>query len=173
MGEANEAYESLISRRSIRSFTSQKVSAELLHKLLNAAMSAPSAHHEEPWHFIVMDDRAQLDRIMAVHPYAKMLATAPLAILVCGDFRLEKSQGYSPVDCGNATMNILHAAHALGLGGVWVGVYPKQERMDEMRRLITIPDNVFPFALIPIGYPAETKGKENRYKEERVHHNKW
>lgn len=168
-----EAYESIMSRRSIRQFESKPVPPETVRKLLDAAMSAPSAHHEEPWHFIVIDRRETLDEIARVHPYAKMAASAPLAILVCGQASLEKSPGYSPVDCGNATMNILHAAHALSLGGVWVGVYPKEERMQEMRTILSIPEGIYPFALIPLGYPSERKGKENRYKQERVHSNQW
>jgi len=168
-----EAFDSILSRRSIRAYTSEKVPPETIQKLLEAAMAAPSARHEEPWHFIVISDRKAMDEIPRLHPHAQMLKTAQLAILVCGETRLETAPGYCAVDCGNATMNLLHAAHALGLGGVWVGVYPREERMEALRSLLGIPDGVFPFALVPIGHPAEAKGKENRYKQERVHINKW
>lgn len=170
---ANDAYESIVSRRSIRTFQQKAVPPEILQKLLEAAMCAPSACHEEPWHFMVIDDREILAEIAKVHPHAKMAANAPLAVLVCGQPSLETSQGYCPVDCGNATMNLLHAAHALGLGGVWVGVYPKAARMAEMRKLFSLEEGIIPFALVPLGYPAESKGRENRYKAERVHYNKW
>ena len=170
---ANEAYESLISRRSIRAYQQKPVPQEILQKLLEAAMCAPSARHEEPWHFVVIDEREKLSEIARVHPHAKMAASAPLAILVCGQASLETARGYMPVDCGNAALNLLHAAHALGLGGVWVGIYPRQERIAEMRRLLSLPEEVLPFAFVPLGYPAESKGRENRYKADRVHHNKW
>ena len=169
-----DALDTIMSRRSIRAYTDKPVAKETVKKLLEAAMCAPSARHEEPWHFIVISDRAMLDAILKVHPYAQMLKTAQLAILVCGEQKPEAAgESYVPVDCGNATMNLLHAANALGLGAVWVGIYPRKERMDEMRGLLSIPKDAFPFALVPIGYPAEKKGRENRYKEERVHYNKW
>ena len=163
----------LFERRSIRSYTSEPVGEVSLKRILEAAMAAPSAHNEQPWHFIVIKDRPVLEKIAQVHPYAKMCANAPLAILVCSDPSLEKSEGYAPVDCGNATMNLLLAAQAEGLGGVWVGIYPKKDRMGELQSILSIPPGIIPFALVPLGHPAEAKGKENRYKEERVHHNKW
>ena len=169
MGGADVIFE----RRSIRSYTSEPVSEASLKRMLEAAMAAPSAHNEQPWHFIVIKDRPTLEKIAQVHPYAKMCAQAPLAILVCSDPSLEKSEGYSPVDCGNASMNLLLAAQAEGLGGVWVGIYPKKDRMEEMRGILSIPAGIIPFALVPLGHPAERKEKENRYKEERVHLNTW
>jgi nitroreductase len=169
----SNAYESLVSRRSIRQYENRPVPKELVRKLLEAAMCAPSARHQEPWHFVVIDDRKTLEEISCVHPHAKMAASAPLAVLVCGEPALETAKGYCPVDCGNAALNLLQAAHALGLGGVWVGIYPRVERMAEMRRILSIPEGIIPFAFLPIGYPAESKGRENRYKGERVHNNKW
>ena len=169
MGSANVIFE----RRSIRSYTAEPVDESAIRRILGAAMAAPSARNEQPWHFIVISERQLLDRIAQVHPHAKMCAQAPLAILVCGDPSLEKGEGFTPVDCGNATMNLLLAAQAEGLGGVWVGIYPPKERMHEMRQIFELPAGVFPFALVPLGHPAEAKGKENRYKEERVHHNRW
>ena len=173
MPDGNTVLETILSRRSIRSYTSEPVSPSLVAKLLEAAMAAPSARHQEPWHFIVIDSRTVLDEIPRLHPHAKMVAQAPLAILVCFDAKLETAEGFAPVDCGNATMNLLHAANALGLGAVWVGVYPNEGYAAPLRLLLKIPDGIRPFALVPIGHPAERKGKENRYKGERVHHNQW
>ncbi|MCX8175400.1 MAG: nitroreductase family protein [Candidatus Micrarchaeota archaeon] len=173
MGIAEEAYEAIMSRRSIRAYEKREVEEEKIRKILDAAMCAPSARHEEPWHFIIIRRRETLNGIMRIHPHAKMLESAPVAILVCFEQALETSPGYAPLDCANATMNILHAAHALGLGAVWVGIYPRKERMDAVGKLLSIPEGVFPFALVPLGYPAEKKGRENRYKQERVHYEKW
>ena len=169
MGGADVIFE----RRSIRSYTAEPVGESSVLRMLEAAMAAPSARNEQPWHFIVISERKLLDRIAQVHPHAKMCAQAPLAILVCCDPSLEKGEGFSPVDCGNATTNLLLAAQAEGLGGVWVGIYPCKERLEEMKAIFDFPPGVFPFALVPLGHPAERKGRENRYKGERVHYNKW
>ena len=168
-----DAMENILSRRSIRHYTAEPVSEETIQQLLEAAMSAPSANNRQPWQFIVIDDRALLDAITKVHPYAQMLKEAPLAILVCGDLQLAQHRGYWPLDCSAATENLLLAAHALGLGAVWLGVYPNEKRMAGVRRLTRLPEHVEPLSLISIGYPAEQKPPSNRYNAERVHRNAW
>lgn len=160
-------------RRSIRRYTSREVSREQVDGLLEAAMYAPSARNEQPWHFVVVTERELLDRLMKAHPYASMLVDAPLAILVCGDTNLEKSKGYWPVDCSAATQNILLAAHAGGLGSVWLGVYPRNERIEAIRSIFSLPANIQPFSLIALGYPAEEKVVTDRFKPERIHINGW
>ena len=115
-------------RRSIRAYQDKPVPEELTQKLLAAAMQAPSARNQQPWQFIVIDDRALLAKIPGVMPNAAMAAEAPLAILVCAELALEKSQGYWVLDCAAAVENMLLAAHALGLGAVWCGVYPREPR---------------------------------------------
>jgi nitroreductase len=136
-------------------------------------MCAPSARNAQPWQFVVLTDRTLLKQIPQFHPNAPMTEYAPLAILVCGDLSLEKSPGYWVVDCAAATQNLLLSAHALGLGAVWTGVYPRQERMDGFRRQLNLPENIMPHSLIPLGFPAERLNGENRYRAERVHHNAW
>ena len=168
-----DALEAILKRRSIRRYTGKPVTPETVHALLEAAMAAPSANNKQPWHFVVITERAVLDAVPKFHPYAKMLFEAPLAILVCGDTSLESHPGYMAQDCSAAVENILIAAQAQGLGAVWLGVYPREERMAGMKDLLKIPDGVTPFALISIGYPAEEKAPSYRYAEERVHHNKW
>jgi len=101
------------------------------------------------------------------------LPGAALAILVCGDENLELSKGYWPVDCAAATQNILLAAHALGLGAVWLGVYPRQERQSALRKIFGLPSHVHAFSLISIGYPAEEKGLPDRLKKDRIRWNEW
>jgi len=169
-----EAMDALCSRRSIRKYREETVSEESLRELLEAAMSAPSAGNQQPWHFIVINDRKLLDRIPEFHPHSLMCREAPLAILVCGDPSLEKHVGYWVQDCAAATENLLLAVHAAGLGGVWVGVYPREERVNEFRKLLNMPEHVVPFALIPIGHPAEQKpSRADRYNQARIHTNTW
>lgn len=165
--------EAIRTRRSIRAYTEAAVTQDDLDTMLAAAMSAPSAGNQQPWHFIVVDDRAILDRIAEVHPYAKMSAQAPLGIVVCGDRNEEKYPGYWVQDCSAATQNLLLAAHELGLGAVWCGVYPRDERVAEIRQLFTLPDNVMPLAFVVIGYPAQFPPPADRYRKERIHTNKW
>ena len=168
-----EALQAIMTRRSIRKFTSQVVSEEMIDQILKAGMQAPSANNGQPWHFIVFQDRAKLDEIPAIHPYAQMAKEAPLAILVCADLTDAKSPDYWMVDCSAATQNILLAAHALGLGAVWCGVYPRQQRMDGMTTLAGLPEKVMPLSLIILGYPAELPQSADRFKPERIHHERW
>ena len=160
-------------RRSIRKYTGQGVAEETITILLRAAMAAPSAGNEQPWHFVVITDRTILDAIPGFHPYAAMLKHASVAILVCGHLALEKYQGYWVQDCSAATQNILLAATAKGLGAVWTAVYPLEDRVAGMRKLLNLPDHVIPLSLVPIGFPAEQPGRADRFDAERVHKDRW
>ena len=168
-----DTLEAIHTRRSIRTYVDQPVPEELVQKLLAAAMQAPSARNQQPWQFVVIDDRAILAKIPPFMPNAAMAGKAPLAILVCGDLSLEKSEGYWVVDCAAAVENILLAAHALGLGAVWCGVYPRDKRMEGLRQLVGLPKNVIAHSLVVLGYAAEQIPAEDRYRPERVHHNRW
>jgi nitroreductase len=169
-----DAMVALFSRRSIRKYTAGPITEGVLRELLEAAMSAPSAGNQQPWHFIIINDRKILDEIPSFHPHSHMLREAPAAILVCGDLRLEKHAGYWVQDCAAATENLLLAVHAKGMGAVWLGIFPREERVTGLRTLLSIPDHVIPFSLIPVGYPAESKSpRPDRYNVNRVHHNQW
>ena len=168
-----DAMNAILSRRSIRSYTDQSISDETIKELLEAAMSAPSAGNEQPWHFVVIRERKILNEIPKLHPYSRMLEHAPVAVLVCGDDQLEKYKGYWVQDCSAATENILIAAQGKGLGAVWLGVYPIEDRVTGIRKLLGIPEHVTPFSLISIGYPAEQKPPSDRYDASRVRHNRW
>lgn len=165
--------DAILSRRSIRKYTTKPVPDQLVKEVLEAAMSAPSAGNEQPWHFIVITDRQILDEIPKYHPYSHMVREAPVAILVCCDLQLDKHDGFWVQDCAAATENLLVAVQAQGLGGVWLGVYPREQRITGLRKLLAIPEHVIPFSLIPIGYPAEDKPRADRYNTARVHHNRW
>ncbi len=168
-----DAIEAILSRRSIRRYTPQAVSEQLIKELLEAAMSAPSAGNEQPWHFVVIKERGILDEIPKYHPYSQMVREASVAILVCCDLRLDRCDGMWVQDCSAATENLLIAVQAKGLGAVWLGVHPREERVTGLRKLLGIPEHVVPFSLIPIGYPAEHMPRANRYDGSRVHDNRW
>ncbi|HEC44955.1 MAG TPA: nitroreductase family protein [Bacteroides sp.] len=169
----NPVIDAILKRRSIRAYSGKPVDKSTIKELLIAGMYAPSARNQQPWHFIIIDERQLLDRIRAIHPYASMLKAAEFAILVCGDEDLELSKGYWSVDCAASTQNILLAAHALGLGAVWLGVYPRKERQKEIREIFDFPSHIHPFSLISVGYPAESKSVPDRFKEDRIRWNKW
>ena len=168
-----EAIEAIHGRRSIRSYTDEPVSEEDIEILLKAAMAAPSAGNQQPWHFVVIDDREVLDAIPEYHQYAAMLQEAPLAIAVCGDVEEEKHEGFWVQDCSAAIENLLLAAHSRGLGAVWLGVHPDASRVRGLRKLLDLPDSVVPLAVISIGHPAEEKPPTTYYSPDRVHHNRW
>jgi nitroreductase len=168
-----ETYEAILTRRSIRAYTDQPVSDELIHKLLVAAMSAPSAGNGQPWQFIVTTERSLFDALADLLPFGKMLKQAPLAITVCGDAKGSTREGYWVQDCSAATENLLLAAHALGLGGVWLGVYPQEDRVAGVRTILRIPERITPLCVLSIGYPLEPGGPVERYRAERVHREKW
>jgi len=166
-----DALEVLFTRRSIRQYTDEPVTEEQVRTLLEAGMNAPSANNRQPWHFIAVDERERLDAIMEVHPYSKMLAQAPLAIIVCAD--ITRSERYWQQDCAAATENILLAARGLGLGSVWLGVYPKEDRTEGVTRLFDLPEHIRPLCVIAVGHPAEEAGRVERYDTSKVHRNQW
>lgn len=168
-----DVYETILTRRSIRKYKKQSIPEDVIEKLLYAGFSAPSAGNQQPWHFVVLDDRKILNVIHMFHPSARMLTEADKAILVCGDLHLEKFKGYWMIDCAAATENILLAGHSLGLGCCWLGLYPREGRVLGMRKLLQLPTHIIPFSLISLGYPAESKPLEERYYNERIHRNKW
>ncbi|MEN8226015.1 MAG: nitroreductase family protein [Bacteroidota bacterium] len=168
-----DAMKVILGRRSIRKYTDKAVSEEVVHDLLNAGMHAPSARNIQPWEFIVVDDRVLLDKLSVAHPYGKMLKQASLAILVCGDRKLQEVEGYIIQDCSAVTQNIMLAAYANGLGSVWLGMYPREKRMQDIGALLGIPEHILPVALISIGYPDEIKEVPDRFNADKVHSNKF
>jgi len=168
-----EAMETILGRRSIRKYTGEPVADEQIKRILEAAMAAPSAHNRQPWHYIVIRNKATLFEIPQFHNYSKMLEQAPLAIVVCGDLELEGGTGFWVQDCSAATQNILLAAEAIGLGAVWLGVYPNETLVKNLRELLRVPEKIVPFCVVSVGHPLEEKSPSNRYNEARVHHDKW
>lgn len=169
----NNTLEVILSRRSIRRYTDRPVEDSSIETLLKAGMSAPSAHNQQPWEFIVVDDRKTLEEIPLFHPYSRMLLKAPAAIVVCGITKDIPAPQFWPQDCAAATENILLAAHALGIGSVWLGVFPHEELVSRLSELLAVPTDITPFSIISLGYPDEGKGPSERYDAARVHRNRW
>ncbi len=168
-----DAMDVILTRRSIRKYDAKEIDDELIEKLINAAVSAPSAGNQQPWHFIILDDKEKISKIQTFHPNAKFLREANKVIFICGDLSLEKFKNYWVLDCSAATQNILLAARALGLGSCWLGVYPREDRIENLKKLFDLPKSVIPFSLISLGYTSDKQEKVDRYKEERIHYNKW
>jgi len=168
-----ELYEGLLSRRSIRKYTGEKISDRDIELIIKAGMYAPSANNKRPWHFIVVDDREVIEKIMKAHPYAAMLKNASHAIVVCGDLKKQNAPGYYLLDCSAATQNILLAAHALGYGAVWLGVEPREERIKAISEIFKLPPDIRPVSVISVGVPAEKPAFPNRFEPEKIRRNKW
>jgi nitroreductase len=165
----------ILGRRSIRSYSSAPVSDEAVHKLLEAAMAAPSAVGKEPWRFVVVRSRPTLLEITQILPDGQMLASAALGIVVCGDLEVvhDAQISYLLQDCAAAIENLLLAAHILGLGACWLGVHPREQRVKRLKEILGLPLSVIPVACVSIGYPAETKEPHVGFKSAYVHSEKW
>lgn len=164
-------------RKSVRSYTDRAVTPEQIDTLLRAAMAAPSGRDMRPWHFVVIDESATMHKLSEALPYAQMLKEAPVAIVVCGDTGLLDAQGNPgrnwPFDCSAATQNLLLAVEAMGLGAVWTGVYPYEDRTAAVKEALALPDHIVPLNVVPVGYPkGETKPKE-KYDPTHIHKNGW
>lgn len=167
--------ENIMTRTSVRQFTSQPVGKDTLETIVKAGMAAPSAVNAQPWAFVVVTDRAVLDSIESVHPWSN-LKTATAAIVVCGDMEktLKGEAGeYWVQDCSAASENILLAAHAFGLGAVWCGVYPNPDRIPGVKRVLGLPAHVTPLDVITIGHPAAAQEPKDKWKPENVHYELW
>ena len=168
-----EAMEAILTRRSIRKYERREVPEETIMQILKAAMAAPSAGNQQPWRFMVVREPALLEALAGVSPYTGMTREAPVAIVVCGDLSAEQRKGFWVQDCSAATQNLLLAAHALGLGAVWCGLFPREERVAATRAVLGLPEYIVPLALVPLGYPAEQVPPVERFDPDRVHFNRW
>lgn len=170
----NAALENIATRTSVRSYLDKPVDAALIEQLLRAGMAAPSAVNKQPWHFVVVTDKAQLAALAKANPHAGMAAKAPLAIVVCGDMNKALSgeaREFWVQDCSAATENILLAANALGLGAVWTGTYPNQERCKAVSSVLQLPKNLIPLCTIVIGYPDKENTPKDKWKPENISYN--
>ncbi len=165
----------IFGRRSIRAYSSAPVSEATVQQLLAAAMAAPSAAGKDPWRFVVVRNRGTLAQIAGALPNGRMLAEAALGIVVAGELPAAHDQqvGYLLQDCSAAIENLLLGAHLLGLGACWLGVYPREQRVDALRQILALPPTVIPVSCISLGHPAETKPPRTRFTPDYVHFEKW
>ena len=172
----NGMLETIMTRTSIRQYTDQPVEKEKIEAMLRAGMAAPTAVNAQPWHFVVVSDKAKLGELAAANPRAGMLKSAPLAIVVCGDMTKAmegKGRQFWIQDCSAATENILLAAHAQGLGAVWTALYPMEERMQPVSEALKLPDTLIPLCTVVIGYPAEQPEPKDKWKPENISYNEY
>ena len=171
----NPALAPLFARRSVRKFQDKPVSDALVQDALEAAMAAPSANAKDPWEIVVVRNLETLARIAAGLPYGQMLAAAPVGFVVCGD--LQRVNGphlsYLLQDGSACIENLLLALSMLGLGGVWLGVHPREDRIAHVRDLFRLPEHILPIGVVAAGYPAETHPPRTRFSAARVHRERW
>ncbi|MCK5035159.1 MAG: nitroreductase family protein [Candidatus Sabulitectum sp.] len=160
-------------RRSIRKYQDKPVPSEKLEILIRAAMQAPSARNTQPWEFVITEDRDILSRIPDFHPYAGMVPSAGAVILVCGNRELQGEISYILEDCSAAIQNILLEAVNQDIGAVWLGVYPREDRIQGMISLFNLPGHIVPIALVSLGFPGESKEFDDRFKKEKIHRDCW
>jgi nitroreductase len=170
---AMDAMTAIRTRRSVRAYTDKDVSDAQVKELLGAAMSAPSAGNEQPWEFVVIRDTDTLAKVGGLNRFAGYAKNAPVCILVCGNLDHDKYGGYWFEDVSAATQNILLAAHAMGLGAVWTGIYPMEDRILGFRKLVGAPENIVPLALVVIGHPKNSPKPIDRFTEKKVHQERW
>lgn len=163
----------ILTRRSIRKYINKPIEEPLVEMLLKSAQYAPTARNLQPWHFIVFREKENLIQLASIHPHGKMLVEAGLAILVCGNKHIDETESYLIQNCSAATQNILLAAHALGLGAVWLGVHPRPDRMKGIIDFLSLPEHIVPISLISIGWPNEKPSQPVRFNPEKVSYEKW
>ena len=174
-GSTEAVIENIMTRTSIRQFTDRAIAKDTLDTIVKAGMAAPSAVNAQPWAFVVVTEKNMLDSLNSVHSHAN-LKTATAAIIVCGNMeKAMEGEGreFWVQDCSAATENILLAAHAYGLGAVWCGVYPMQERVKDVQQVLGMPETIVPLNIITMGYPDENPAPKDKFKSENIHYQKW
>lgn len=172
----NLVLQNIHQRKSVRSFSSEEVSEEQLTEIVKAGMAAPTARNRQPWQFVLLRDKAVMEALAEQLPYAKMLASASAAVVVCGDLEIARagnSEKMWMLDCSAATQNILLAIESMGLGGVWTACYPYEDRMQAVSTALALPEHILPLCLIPVGYPAGNDKPKDKWKPERLHWDRW
>lgn len=171
----NVVLDNIFNRKSVREFSNRKVDRRDLETIIRAGMSAPSAINLQPWEFIVFDDEDTIEYMVDLHEYSKMFKTATVGIVVCGnmDRTVDKFKELWVQDCSACIENMLLAIESLGLGGVWLGIYPIKQRCDKLSDYFKLPGNIVPFGVIALGYPCGDFKVKDKWDEDKLHWNKW
>ncbi len=175
-GGAEAVINCIMTRTSVRNYTDQRVDDDTVNKILRAGMAAPTAANQQPWHFVVVTDQNLKDSITVAFEYTKMVEKCSFAIIVCGDmdnlFKDDISDGgFWVEDCSAASENMLLAAHALGLGGVWCGIYPLKDREKRLLEILNLPSNLTPLNVMAFGYPATAVTPKDKWSPAKIHYN--
>lgn len=167
--------EIIFNRRSVRKYKNIKVETEKINKLLKAAMQAPSAGNQQPWEFLIIEDKETLNKISHYSPYASFLNKSPLAFILLGNKKRMKFPENWEQDMSAATENILLEATFLELGSVWLGVAPSIERINFIRDFFSLEDYLIPFSIVSIGYPEDETANKfiDRFDMQRIHYEKY
>lgn len=167
--------DSIFNRRSIRKYKNIPVEKGKVEKLLRAAMQAPSAGNQQPWEFIVVEDKDKLKELSKTSPYSKMVADSAVTFVLLSRKKDLIFPNCVLEDMGAAAENLLLEAVDLGLGAVWLGVATVKERMDYVKKLFNLPDDIEGFCLIPVGYPDDSQQNKfvDRFEANRVHYEKF
>ena len=175
--KADVVMTNILQRKSVRSYTDRPVTKSQLDTLVRAAMAAPTGRDMRPWKFIIINDREAMKSLADQLPYAKMLAEAQAAVVVCGDLSILDKEGKPSTnwmfDCSAATENLLLQAEAMGLGAVWTAAYPYEERLTAVKQALQLPDHIVPLNVIPIGYPKGDTQPKDKYDANNIHYNAW
>lgn len=164
---------SIFTRRSIRKYEDKEIEKDKIEKLLRAAMQAPSAGNQQPWEFIVVENKESLEELAQMSPYSKVIADSKVAIVLLANKERMKFPENWQQDMAAATQNLLLEIVELGLGGVWLGVAPLEDRMNHIQKMFDLPANILPFSVVPVGYSSAENKFVDRYDETRVHNDKW
>ena len=163
----------IFKRHSVRRFRDEKVSDEKIENLLKAGMQAPSACNAQPWEFIVVSKAEDKQAISEMHQFAKPAANASHLIITLGNLNESKVHGMIEQDLGACNENILLQATHEGLGAVWLGFHPIEDRVLKLNEYLDIPDYCIPFSVICVGYPAQDGEVKLRYDESKVHFDRY
>ncbi|MBR0136828.1 MAG: nitroreductase family protein [Erysipelotrichaceae bacterium] len=170
--------ETILNRRSIRKFTDRKISEEDIRTILSCGMSGPSAVNARDWSFVVVDNKEEIKKWAEASGRAgRIIENSAMSILICADRNrsFKGAPDYCIINGSIAGQNMILAAAELGIGSVWLGIWPQQEKVETQTNYFHLPENIVPHSIIAFGYPDEDKsGLEHLdYEEDRVHRNKW
>ena len=171
--QENAALENIHARKSVRNYTEEPVSPEQVETILKAAMAAPSGRNLQPWRFVVVREQATKDKLAV--GFNKMIAKAPVVIVVCGQTTKKDGEPNNnwTADCAAATENLLLAAESIGLGAVWTACYPYEDRMNPAIEALGLPKDIKPYCIVPVGHPAGNDKPKDKWKPENIHYEKW
>lgn len=172
----NETIKTIHQRKSVRHFTDKEVTKEQLEAIVRAGMAAPTAINTQPWQFLVVTDKELKAKYAEGNRQAEMINKCQALVIICGDMNIgsERSQAFWVQDVSAATENLLLAVESLGLGAVWTGVYPIEERVKEVKEKFALPEKVIPLCVVLVGHPeGDLDQPKDKWKPERLHWNKY